>query len=360
MHSQAIPYAVHRMTPGDRKTNTLRAIRFEDPEFIPISFHINRACWDHYEHDELKELMARHPLLFPDFDEGYTPGEPGLNQRKGIPYTDPWGCRWETSIDGITGAVHGHPLDNWRRFEGYEPPDPEQFDGTFPVDWQQVGAKVARTRAEGGLVRLGLPHGHTFLRMVDIRGYQPLLFDMTDDEDKLSALIEMITEFNLQIVDRMLALDPDIMGYAEDLGMQNGPMLSPQQFRRYIRPAYQRLMKPARQRGVIVHMHSDGDIRSLAQELVEGGVEVLNLQDLVNGIDWIADTYGGKVCIELDIDRQLVTPLGSPQDVDALIREEVEKLGRFGGGLMMIYGMYPGVPIENAAALMDAMERYAQ
>ena len=26
---------------------------------------------------------------------------------------------------------------------------------------------------------------------------------------------------------------------------------------------------------------------------------------------------------------------------------------------MMIYGLYPGVPLENVGALMDAMERYA-
>jgi hypothetical protein len=26
---------------------------------------------------------------------------------------------------------------------------------------------------------------------------------------------------------------------------------------------------------------------------------------------------------------------------------------------MMIYGLYPGVPIGNARAVMDAMERYA-
>jgi len=25
----------------------------------------------------------------------------------------------------------------------------------------------------------------------------------------------------------------------------------------------------------------------------------------------------------------------------------------------MIYGLYPGVPLENAGAIMDAMERYA-
>jgi hypothetical protein len=25
----------------------------------------------------------------------------------------------------------------------------------------------------------------------------------------------------------------------------------------------------------------------------------------------------------------------------------------------MVYGLYPGVPLDNAAAVMDAMERYA-
>ena len=45
--------------------------------------------------------------------------------------------------------------------------------------------------------------------------------------------------------------------------------------------------------------------------------------------------------------------------MDALVREEVEKLGSKQGGLMMIYGLYPGVPLENAKALMDAMEKYA-
>jgi len=106
-------------------------------------------------------------------------------------------------------------------------------------------------------------------------------------------------------------------------------------------------------------MHSDGDIRSLCDDIVEGGVNVLNLQDLVNGVDWIASRFRGKICIELDIDRQRITPFGKPKDIDALIREEVEKLARKQGGLMMIYGLYPGVPAENITALMDAMEKYA-
>ena len=50
---------------------------------------------------------------------------------------------------------------------------------------------------------------------------------------------------------------------------------------------------------------------------------------------------------------------GTPAQIDALVRDEVVRLGSREGGLMMIYGLYPGVPLENAGALMDAMEKYA-
>ena len=105
-------------------------------------------------------------------------------------------------------------------------------------------------------------------------------------------------------------------------------------------------------------MHSDGDIRLLADDIIDSGVDVINLQDRVNGIDWIARRFRGKTCVELDIDRQFVTRFGTPAEIDALIREETEKIADPAGGLMMIYGMYPGIPLENARALMDAMERY--
>ncbi len=106
-------------------------------------------------------------------------------------------------------------------------------------------------------------------------------------------------------------------------------------------------------------MHSDGDIRLVAHDLITDGVDVLNLQDLVNGLEWIKAFLAGRICIELDIDRQSVTRFGTPADIDALIRQEVEMLGCREGGLMMIYGLYPGVPLANVRALMDAMERYA-
>ena len=83
------------------------------------------------------------------------------------------------------------------------------------------------------------------------------------------------------------------------------------------------------------------------------------MQDLVNGIDWIAGKFRGKLCVELDIDRQKITPYGTPSEIDKLIRDEVSKISTPEGGLAMIFGLYPGTPLENVKALMDAMEKYA-
>jgi uroporphyrinogen-III decarboxylase len=182
---------------------------------------------------------------------------------------------------------------------------------------------------------------------------------MTDKETRLSRLIEMVETFNAGIVERYVDVSSAMICYPEDLGMQRGPMLSPENFRTYIKPIYERIMAPAHKAGCLVHMHSDGDIRDLVDDLVLSGVDALNLQDLVNGIDWIKANLKGKICIDVDIDRQQITRFGSPEQIDKLIREEVEKLGSREGGLMMIYGLYPGIPIDNVKAVMDAMERYA-
>lgn len=342
------------------RENTLRAIRFEKPEYIPMAFYLNDACWHHYDYNVLYDIMESHKLLFPSFKR--SPGQPEINflanAIAGKDYTDPWQCVWSTTDDGITGAVHQHPLESWDNFADYQAPDPMKTDGTYWIDWEKIEDGVKKQKANGGLVVGGLPHGHTFLRIQDIRGYENVIFDMCDENPNLVKLIEMVEEFNLAYIKKWLSLEPDIVSYPEDLGMQIGPMLSPEHLRKYTKPSYKRLMQPARDAGAIVHMHSDGDIRTLVDDLIDGGVEIINLQDLVNGIDWIADKFAGKTCVDLDVDRQNITRFGTPDDIDALIRKEVERIGCKDGGLMLKAGIYPGIPLANINAVADAMEKY--
>lgn len=342
----------------NKKENYLRAVRFERPDYIPMTFGINDACYQAYPQEALFELMEQHPLLFPDFQKPSLPFTPEFASvaRKDAPYRDDFGCVWETTVDGITGTVTGHPLADWNNFATYQAPNPDVCMGIGPVDWKKIQDEIQNTPDE--LHMGGLRHGHTFLQLCDIRGYENLLFDMMDEEPRLWELIQLVEEFNLGIIRHYLECGVDVMTYGEDLGMQVGPMLSPDQFRTYIKPSYQRIIRPAKEKGIPIHMHSDGDIRTLVDDLIDGGVEIINLQDLVNGIDWIAERFSGKVCVDLDIDRQKITRFGTPKEIDELIRKEVSSIATPQGGLTMIYGLYPGIPLENVKAVMDSMEKY--
>ena len=153
--------------------NTLRAARFENPERIPVSVEIASGCWDYYPQSALQELMGTHPILFPGFrkkEEKITPRYAPW-RRAGQPYTDSWGCVWETAENGITGAVVKHALADWDLFKGYLPPSPEDQDGWGPIDWASLRKRISEARTTGRLARGELRHGHTFLTLTYLRSH---------------------------------------------------------------------------------------------------------------------------------------------------------------------------------------------
>ena len=166
------------------KENILRAIRFEKPEYIPMTFCINGACYHQYDQDALQDLFESHPFLFPGFQRKKTPFTVQYSnvQLKDHPYTDDWKCVWETTMDGITGTVTGHPLADWDNFKDYRMPDPETCMGIGSIDWKAERERLNVLKANGEFASAGLRHGHTFLQICDIRGYQNVLFDMEDEE----------------------------------------------------------------------------------------------------------------------------------------------------------------------------------
>ena len=350
------------------RENMLRTIFFQKPDYIPMNYAINGSCYFQYDLKDLFALMERHPRLFPQFVrpkdsaawlENLRAGMPGV-ARVGEPFTDDFGCVWETPMMGLTGTVTKHPLADLSAFESYRFPDPEVCMGIGPVDWKAEEARVAAAKAAGQFTAGGLRHGHTYLQLTDLCGYENFLYAMLDEDPVLEPLIKGVCDFNCAILQKYISFGVDMISIPEDLGMQFGPMITPEHFKKYIKPSYQRMMQLARNAGCIVHMHSDGDIRTLVDDIIDGGCQVINLQDLVNGIDWIAEHFRGKVCVELDIDRQRITYGGSPKDIDDLIREEVEKLSTPEGGLMMIYGLYPGTSLENAEAVACALEKHTR
>ena len=344
----------------NERDNYIRNATFQGADYIPSAIHISGASWDQWR-DDMEDVVARHPRLWPGFEKGkqdWNRTDFGPAHTIGQPFTDAWGCTWETSTNGIEGVVTDAPLKTWADFDTWEAPDPLKTADRGPVDWEAIAQSVADARERGEVTRGGVPHGFFFMRLTYLRGFENMMMDMAYDEPRLWELIDVLYRHNRVLVDQFLAMNVDIMEFAEDLGAQTASVISPEMFRKYCRPTYEKLIQPCRERGILVGLHSDGYIMDLVDDLIIAGVTILNPQDLCNGIDNLREALKDRVCIRLDIDRQTVLPYGTPQEIEELIELEVRTLGSPRGGLELIAGIYPPTPPDNVHALACAIEKY--
>jgi uroporphyrinogen-III decarboxylase len=203
-----------------------------------------------------------------------------------------------------------------------------------------------------------VPHGFFLMRLYYLRGFENLMLDIASEEPKLDALIRMVHGYNRARVEKWLSLGVEYFEFAEDLGTQTASLISPAAFARYVEPRYRELFSMCHAKGALTWLHSDGHILEIADQLIAAGADVLNPQDLCNGIDELARIMKGRVCIDLDIDRQKVVPFGTRAEIRELIEEEVRKLGSAEGGLKFTVGFYPPTPPANIDAVLSALEEF--
>jgi len=346
--------------PLSERENYLRNATFRGPEWIPASFYISDASWQQLRY-ELEDVLTRHPTLFPDFQPGqrdYEHFEFAPAHSVDEDYKDAWGCVWRAGVDGLEGVVVESPLADWRHLDAYQVPDPAIQWDRQPADWESARQRVAEARAKGKVARGGVPHGFLFLRLTYLRGFENLMLDVATGAPELDLLIEKVMSYNWGLVERWLQIGVDVMELADDLGTQKAAAVSPVHFRRYLAPSYASLISACHQKGVLVAFHTDGYVMDIMDDLLATGVDIVNPQDLVNGVDALAREVKGRVCIRLDIDRQTIVPDGSRQEIRELIEYEVKTLGSPEGGLELICGIYPPTPAENVDAVCAAIEEF--
>lgn len=342
------------------RENYIKNARFSKPEWIPSFVHINNASWDQWKY-ELEEVTLKYPEFFPYVKKGwrdYDSFDFGNAHTKGKPFKDSWGCIWESAVNGLEGIVKNAPLSSWEDFKSYSIPDPDIQADRSPRDWEKEKKQIEIKHLEGDITSGSLSHGFLFLRLQYLRGFENAMLDMLEDEPLLNELIEKIDAHNMAIVKRYLEMKVDVMEFPEDLGAQKSLVISPREFRKWILPSYKKLFELCKGNNTLIGFHSDGYIMEIANDLIDAGVDIINPQDLCNGIDDIAREIKGRACIRLDIDRQSIIPFGTRKDIHELIEEEVRKLGSPRGGLEFIVGIYPPTPPENVDALCEALRKF--
>ncbi|MFQ6042510.1 MAG: uroporphyrinogen decarboxylase family protein, partial [Candidatus Poribacteria bacterium] len=296
--------------------NYFRTIEFRYPEWIICNVSLMPATWNKYRED-LEDLVIRHPLIFGEQhkDPNRNYGDFGGMYKEGT-HTDNWGCVWKNIRGGLDAIVVEHPISDWSKLETFVPP------------------------TSGGL-----PHGFMYMRLYYLRGFENLMIDFAEDPPELHKLIDMVLNYNMAEVKKVLENKPKIASFGDDLGNQTSLPMSPEHFRKYLKPCYKKIFGACRNAGAHVYLHSDGHILEIIGDLIECGVTVINPQIRANTLDGIVKECKEKVAVNLDLDRQLF-PFCTPEEIDEHVREAVVKLGSKKGGLMLNAECEPDVPLE--------------
>jgi len=339
----------------NNRENYLRAMEFRKPEWIPCDAYLSPATWMAHG-EKLHELVLRHPEIFKDDGGRVDFHELPPAYKKGEYYTDNWGCVWFNAYDGLEGQVVENPLTDWDAFNSYIPPDPATKTERGDRDWEQVARETAERKSNGLLTRGS--GERLFDRLYLLRGFENLMIDIAADSPQLPRLIDMLLDFELNLVKRWLDIGVDVIYFHTDIGTQNAMMISPAKFRKYIKPMFKQIFSLCRDGGAHVALSSDGRLLEIVDDLVECGVAMHDPQLRANTLEGIARAYKGKMCISLDLDRQMF-PFCTPADIFRQVEEAVEKLNSPEGGLMVqawVFG--DDVPLENIEAICSALEKY--
>lgn len=310
-------------------TDYMKAVTYNYPERIPVSVSLLPATWRKYGKD-LQTLCLRHPDLFSnvkDEDEVkyYTP--PSYHEGK---FTDPWGCVWQNIREGYESIVTGHPLPEREDVWNLKAPD----------------------------VDMGFPHGFMYLRLLDLRGFEEMMVDFAEEPPELQHLIDVVRDYNIRQMELAVKNNPDaeMIYVGDDNGMQHSLAIGPERWRKYLKPAYKAIYDVAHKAGKMVYMHTDGCIWEVIQDMHEAGADVINPQIGANGLQHLVDTCKGKICINLDLDRQLF-PFATPKQIEEHIEECVKALYLPEGGLMLLAECAADVPLENIETICSTLER---
>lgn len=271
-------------------------------------------------------------------------------------HTDCWGTVWENIERGLDSQPVEFPLEDWEDLEDYDPPNPLKDDMFGRRDWEAVDRSLTYAVERGDLATGSpLPHGFMYMRLYYLRGFENLMMDIATDDPRLEALINMIEGYNSMVIEKYIELGAEMMGFGDDLGLQNSLPMNPRAWRHVIKPSYDRMFAPCRRRDRPVRLHTDGHVLEIIPDLIEVGVTLLNPQFRSNGLEGLKEMAKGKVALHQDLDRQLF-PFASPSEIEDHIGRVHEELRTLHGGLMLYAECEPDVPLENIDAICRALE----
>ena len=339
-------------------------MRHKEPDRVPFFYRDEPVVEKRLRQD--LGLRNREELLkYFDIDFRWIAPEyvgPSLSDERTGRRRDIWGSEYKyvkfSERAGYWEAVN-HPLINCNdpvALDDYPWPRLEWFDFSDMKEQAQRHDEYAIMTAPGfsspGVFQAGIQK---------LVGEEKSLIDMIANPEFVNALVKHIMDFALPFSDRMLEAAGDRIDFfriGDDFGTQQGLLMGPHHWGRFIQPALKAIGDVVKKHGAHYYLHSCGSVRELIPYLIEIGVDVLDpLQVRAAGMEpgELKAEFGDKLCFSGGVDEQELLPRGTPDEVRAGVHQLLNNMAP-GGGFFVgpTHNFQDDIPTENIVAMYEA------
>lgn len=281
-------------------------------------------------------------------------------------FTDEWGIGWKKpKVGGFYYDMYVHPLadaktlDDFRAFKFPDPLDDHRFqnlrrDAEAAVE---QGKAVALDGVCSGIVEM----------CTWIRGFEPFYADLALNQEFVAYMLDRFVEFKCAFWGRALAEVGDLVDVvleADDMAGQRSLLFSPETYRKLVKPRHKQLFSFIKQQSPVkLFFHTCGAIRPLINDLIETGIDILNpVQISAAGMDpkELKQEFGRDLVFwGGGVDTQRVLGTGTPEEVKADVKRNIEALAPGGGFVFAaVHDIQANVPPENIMAMWEAWKAF--
>ena len=259
---------------------------------------------------------------------------------------DEFGVEWTTSaID--RGSPVGPPIAE-PSLAGYAFPDP-----TAAYRFEHLGAWCAANASHYTILWVG----DLWERATFLCGMQNLLLWSALEPAFVDALLGRIADHILATLDVLLGRFAfDGIALSDDYGTQKAMLISPDAWRRFVRPRLAGIFAMAKVAGRTVFLHSCGNVRPIVPDLIDLGLDILHpIQPEAMDILDLKRTFGRDLTFCGGLGTQDLLVHATPAQIHREVTRLRDEMGR-GGGYILEPGItiQADVPLANILALVEA------
>ena len=304
----------------------------------------------------LKTLDIDTRGIFPKTPADTETGERTYRDEWGIERVRPPGSYYFDQVEfPLSGGITAADIT---RYPWPDPADPVRREGLKErVRWIRENTGCA------AVLNLQSAFVHTSQYL---RGFEDWFVDLAADTRMAEALFDAVLDISLGICGELLeeiGQEVDVLMASDDIGLQEGLMVSPDLYRKLFKPRHARYFRlmhdlsPAK-----VLFHSCGSIADILDDLIEIGVDAVNpVQVSAGGMDprELKRKYRGRLAFWGAVDTQRILPLGSSAEVETEVERRIEELGIDGGYVLgAVHNIQPDVPLENILTMFRHAREY--